>query len=325
VSLQCAVPFAVHPPDSHLPDPHGDLAGLLLDGHLRRLARLRNPIEWRIARVLERLESGAGYLELGFARLSDYARERLGLPPRRVQTLVGLARRLAPLPRVAAAFEFGVLSQSQAALVARVATPLDEAPWVARAAARTVRRLSDEVREAVAGMTAMAAMAAPERQAAVVDENAAALCETDEPGQIVGFTAPARLRPLWDEALELARRSSGASDPVHQCVEFIAADFLSGAPDLPRLLAEWFDLRRSAAAAKAGAPRPTRTDMRRWSAATRNRTARTSSRKSSGPAKRNPAGARESPRMMLRPSRFRMPRSIGRMTRRAGSTNGSAP
>jgi hypothetical protein len=208
-----------------------DLAGLLLDRHLRRLSRLRNPVEWRMARLLERLDDGSGYLDLGFARLSDYATERLGLTSRRVQTLLGLARRLGPLPRVAAAYESGRLSQSQAALLARVANPSDEARWVARAASLTVRRLTQEVR---------AALRETERggEAGLPDDGATAILgDEEDAGGTLGFTGPAGLRPLWDEALELARRSGGAEEPVHRCAEFIAADFLAGVPDLPRVLA----------------------------------------------------------------------------------------
>jgi hypothetical protein len=121
----------------------------LLDRHLRRLSRLRNPVEWRIARMLERLDRGSGYLDLGFARLSDYATERLGLTAWGVQMLVGLARGLGPLPRVAAAYESGRLSQLQAALLARVAVASDQERWVRRAASLTVRRLAHEVRDAL--------------------------------------------------------------------------------------------------------------------------------------------------------------------------------
>ena len=227
MSLQ-ATPSSAGASFTHVPPAR------LLDQHLRRLSRLRNPVEWRVARMLERLDRGSGYLDLGFARLSDYARERLGLTARRVQTLLGLARRLGPLPRVAAAYESGVLSQSQAALVARVATAADQDRWVMRAKSLTVRRLTHEVLEAL-----------PERGrgvraevAGLPDDGATAIvCDEEDAGENVGWTGPARLRPLWDEALELARRSGGADEPVHGCVEFIAADFLAGAPDRPRVLA----------------------------------------------------------------------------------------
>ena len=202
MSLQ-ATPSSAGASFTHVPPAR------LLDQHLRRLSRLRNPVEWRVARMLERLDRGSGYLDLGFARLSDYARERLGLTARRVQTLLGLARRLGPLPRVAAAYESGVLSQSQAALVAMVATAADQEPWVMRAKSLTVRRLTQEVLEAL-----------PERErgvraevAGLPDDGATAIvCDEEDAGENVGWTGPARLRPLWDEALELARRSGGADE-----------------------------------------------------------------------------------------------------------------
>ncbi|HEV8200950.1 MAG TPA: HNH endonuclease signature motif containing protein, partial [Candidatus Polarisedimenticolia bacterium] len=225
------------PPRSDTPGtetPEADLAyrARLLDRHLRRLSRRRNTVEWRVARLLERLGHGSGYLDLGFARLSDYARERLGLTARRVQTLLGLARRLGPLPRVAAAYESGVLSQSQAALVARVAVASDQERWILRAKSLTVRRLTQEVLEA---LTQQEGGVRAEVGGFPDDGAIAMACDEEDAGETVAWSGPARLRPLWDEALELARRSGGVDEPTHGCVEFIAADFLAGAPDGPRV------------------------------------------------------------------------------------------
>src|SRR5262245_2859594 len=49
--------------------------------------------------------------------------------------------------------------------------------------------------------------------------------------------------PLREDSrgLELARRHSGAPDPVSACVEIIAADFLAGVPDLAALLPDGVD------------------------------------------------------------------------------------
>src|SRR5262245_37663945 len=227
-----------------------DLAALLLDRHLRRLARIRQPIDLRLARLLHRMEGGSGYLALGFARLADYATERLGLPPRRVQTLLALARRLCDRPRLAAAFEAGHVSLSQVQLLLRVVTPDTEADWIGRATSTTVRRLEAAVRAAekstaaecstAAGATFEAA-SAPSPPAAAASpplrEDSPAL--DDDPavaGEFIAFTAPARLRARWEQALELARRSSGAPDPTWQSVEFIAAEYLSGVPDLAMAL-----------------------------------------------------------------------------------------
>jgi hypothetical protein len=236
-----------------------DLAALLLDRHLRRLARMRNPVDLRLGRLLWHLDRASGCLALGFARLADYAAERLGLPARRARDLVALARGLAPLPRLAAAFEAGEVSRSQVHLLLRVATPDTESTWLARARSLNVRLLDREVRAALAdaaacdGATSDAADGAPAdtvtprdgaapRDPATPRDTAGAVAAPDDddgspPGEWVDLPVPRRLGPLWDRAVELARRASGSSDPVWSCVEIIAADFLAGVPDLASLLA----------------------------------------------------------------------------------------
>jgi len=224
-----------------------DLAAFLLDRHLRRLARIRQPIDLRLASLLHRLEVSSGYLTLGFARMSDYASERLGLAARRVQTLLALARRLDGLPRLAAAFEAGRVSLSQVQLLLRVATLENEADWIARAEATTVRRLEAEVRAAemapactVTSPAATGSAATGSAATGSASHEEASPPLDDDPstaGEFIVFTAPAGVRSRWDQALELARRSSGAGDPVWRSVEFIAAEYLSGAPDIALALA----------------------------------------------------------------------------------------
>jgi len=246
-----------------------ELAALVLDRHLRRLVRIRQPVDLRIGRLLVRMEACSGSLALGFARLSDYTTERLGLPARRVQTLLALARRLADLPRLAAAFEAGVVSLSQVRVLLRVATAANEAAWTERAGATTVRRLEIEVRAALSGERGPGATAtvddavpsgtgAAGRDAAgdgavngdaadgdVANDDAAAIAVDgagidDDPaaaGEFIAFAAPAAMRGRWEQALEIARRSAGAGDPVWRSVEFLVADYLAGVPELAALLA----------------------------------------------------------------------------------------
>src|SRR5262245_49363334 len=250
-------PDAALVPDSILASSHDeargtlrDLAALLLDRHLRRLARLRNPVEWRLARLLLRLDEASGYLDLGFSRLQDYAAERLGLTARRVQVLLALARRLRALPRTASAYEAGTVSESQVRLLLRVVSPETEAAWLGKAAALNVRLLEREVRAALAADAEAPAAEAPVAEVPGTEAPAATRStsregpegladEDDAPadGEMIGVLVPARLRARWEEALELARRSSGAPDPVWRCAEFIAADYLAGVPDLSGLLA----------------------------------------------------------------------------------------
>jgi hypothetical protein len=82
-----------------------------------------------VARALLR---GRAYRRLGFVRLSDYARERLGVSARTLHAAAWVATRLEALPIVAAAFDRSVDRRNAAA-------------WLARAGTVTVRRLADEV------------------------------------------------------------------------------------------------------------------------------------------------------------------------------------
>src|SRR5690242_18583840 len=73
---------------------------VLLDGYLRRLARQ----EARGRRVLGRLARAflrrRHHHDLGFARLRDYARERLGLSARELQSLAHVVDGMERLPAV---------------------------------------------------------------------------------------------------------------------------------------------------------------------------------------------------------------------------------
>src|SRR5262245_31403015 len=255
-------------PDEILATPRGvsrgmfrDLAALVLDRHLRRLVRIRQPLDLRAGHLLARMDESSGFLALGFARLSDYVTERLGLPSRRVQTLLALVRRLARLPRMADAFESGVVSLSQVRVLLRVATAANETEWIARARATTVRRLESEVRAVLAdaGVATGGAAGSEERFSsdaaiddagidspttdAAVDDDPAIDDDAATAGEFIAFDAPPAVRARWEEALEVARRSAGAGDPTWRSVELIVADYLAGVPNLDTLLAEMSDAR----------------------------------------------------------------------------------
>src|SRR5207253_6883914 len=78
----------------------GDCA-LVLDGYLRRLVRQ----EARARRILGTLARAFlrrhhHHHDLGFARLRDYTRERLGLSARELQTLAHVVEGMARLPAI---------------------------------------------------------------------------------------------------------------------------------------------------------------------------------------------------------------------------------
>jgi hypothetical protein len=221
-------------------------AAVLLDRNLRRLARMHSPVELRIARLLGRMKHLSAYLDLGFARMTDYGIERLGLSARRTQVLVQMDHRLRSLPDTARAFEAGRVSQSQVRLLLRVATPDTERTWLDRATRMNVRQLEQEVRRAraaaaaddadasdatghpaLAGDTSPAGgppTAMPVADAVPIEEG------SEEPYVPLSIPAPAWLRGRWEWAVEVFRRTAGAATPVWEAAEGIAADYIAGLP-----------------------------------------------------------------------------------------------
>jgi hypothetical protein len=212
-----------------------DEAAVLLNRHLRRLARMGTPIELRISRLLGRMKRLSAYLDLGFARMTDYAVERLGLSPRSTRTLLQIDDGLRRLPATARAYEAGRLSQSQVLLLLRIATSATESAWIDRAAAMNVRKLDREVRRA--RDTAPAVDVTTPGHAPAIDTPAIGPrpieAADDEPHVQVSFPAPDWVRGQWDWAVEVFRRTAGAAAPIWQAAEGFAADYLAGLPRLP--------------------------------------------------------------------------------------------
>ncbi len=178
-----------------------------------------------LGRVGARLIQAKLYERVGFARVSDYARERLGISARELHATVAAARALDALPALAGAFACGELSWSQVRLLAAVADAESDARWVALARGRTVRQLDAIIRSWRAGGSGGG------------DDRAAAEALEDDDGALEGESAacfrllcPARLRARWRTVVELARKMAGAPLSWWRAAEAIAAEGLSGAP-----------------------------------------------------------------------------------------------
>jgi hypothetical protein len=186
----------------------------LLDGWLRRLSRhdalCRRVVGQLAAAFLRR----RGHQRLGFARLGDYTRERLGLGAREVQELARVATQLEELPVVADAFESGALSWAHVRLLGRIATDESAAAWVERAGTLTVRELASLVRT---------------HQAPGPDPGDDDTID-GEPVARLRIACPRRVRGAWRETVELARRMAGEELAVWQAAEAVAGEGLS-APD----------------------------------------------------------------------------------------------
>jgi len=116
------------------------------DAAAMRAARGKGPIELAIGETLLRLFDGDRLMQLGFARQSDYARERLGVPVRTVHAWTALARGLATRPVLRGAVVAGRVAPRKALTVMQAATGAREAAWTAAAVDMTLGDLQRCVR-----------------------------------------------------------------------------------------------------------------------------------------------------------------------------------
>src|SRR5436190_327576 len=178
---------------------------LMLDGYLRRLVRQ----EARARRVLGTLARGflrrRHHHDLGFARLRDYTRERLGLSARELQTLAHVVQGMARLPAIGHAFDSGEITWSQARCLVALATPEDAPYWLIVARMHTVRALE-----------AMVARRAGRRVAGDTIDG--------EPRVRVRLPCPRHVRARWGEVMELARCMCGGEVAPWEAAEAIAAE-----------------------------------------------------------------------------------------------------
>jgi hypothetical protein len=122
-----------------------------LDARLRKGVALEQRLDAEVGPLLRTVVDGRHYRALGFPTIGLYVRERLGMSPQRARALVRLER-VAPAVLLSA-YRHGGLSWVQALALLPVIVgyrghAFAEA-WVRRAKLVTVRRLRDEVDEAL--------------------------------------------------------------------------------------------------------------------------------------------------------------------------------
>ena len=130
----------------HLSRERVDALDAELAGHAHSCGRLR----FEIALGLEALAQRGGHHELGFPSLEAYALERLERSGSWVQKSRTLVRRLESLPRLRTAHIQGRVTGSMTTLLATIATPEDEASWLAEAERLTVREMTARIAAASA-------------------------------------------------------------------------------------------------------------------------------------------------------------------------------
>jgi hypothetical protein len=208
--LDIVPPDLLVPPDAHSRGLDRGDAALVLDGWLRRLAGQEARCRLVLGRLARSFLGSGGQHTLGFARLGDYGRERLGMSARELQSLATVSEGVARLPAIAAAFECGELSWAQLRLLVSVAQPATECEWLALARGRTVRALAALIQEAGKD-----------------DEDDGADAEVHVRFRL---RCPRRVARLWRHVVELARRMAGADLSQGQAAEAIAAEGLSARP-----------------------------------------------------------------------------------------------
>ena len=202
-------------PSTLLPNQPAFLAALLenlesadpieLDVRLRRALRIEQRLLSEMAPLLLEVARSRGYRSRGCSSLAVFARERLGMSPRKAQALLRLERAGDLCPELRAAFRGGALSWVQAhALVPILELEHSQpwrAAWVAHAAAVSVRRLEEDVERA---------LVTGQLDPGLLSEDVQTGAHPAVPGETIKlfFTAPADVARLFKS---FSRRSSGGS------------------------------------------------------------------------------------------------------------------
>ena len=208
----------------------GKLAAAI-ESELRQACRAEAAGRRALATVARELLRRRVYRRLGFARLGDYAGERLGISARALEIAARVATRLDELPAIAAAFRDGELTWTQVRVLCNVAGPADEASWLDRARGGTV----DDLEALIAAWRAAGAAAERDAGAAAgsgidVDPDPTDDLIDGEPAVTLRIGCPARVRLLWRRTLELAERVAGARLAAWQAAEIIAAEGIAARP-----------------------------------------------------------------------------------------------
>jgi hypothetical protein len=116
-----------------------------VDRALRGIARQRAALDADEARWLREAERLRIWRPLGMVSALDYMERVLGYTPHAAHERLRVARALADLPALEAAFARGQLAFSAVRELTRVATPATEAAWVRSAIGKNVRQIEELV------------------------------------------------------------------------------------------------------------------------------------------------------------------------------------
>ncbi len=184
--------------------------------HRRLVAtgRAAGPLRIALARIASAILGRQTWKRLGFVRIADYARERLGISKRELQELGRVGGRLDELPALEAALADGRLSWSKALLLASVATPADAEWWIEQARQGTAKALRKRT-----------------RAAGTPDESHGETTDDEEPPRtFFQIACSTRARRQWHRTRQLAHQVAGRSVSAAECIEMMTAEVLSSTP-----------------------------------------------------------------------------------------------
>ncbi len=153
-------------------------------------------------------------MDLGFSKMTDYAREKLGLAATTARDKVKLARDLETRPFLREAVRSGKLSPRRALEVLPVARGEGEKPWLLLAATLSVRELRRAVARARGGPAEGAAPEPPD----------------EERWKLLSLPLRPEDRAVVAEAMRLAGELLGRGAPTWQRLEAMAQEFLGSHP-----------------------------------------------------------------------------------------------
>ncbi len=228
------------------PGPSPEILGRFLEADRKAFAlrAARDRLVVPLARAARAFAGVRGWVPFGFARLSDFSKERLGRSSRWVRDLAALDAAFEVLPglREAVTGEDGgrPLGRVSGLVVGRVATEASARAWIEEARRSTVRELVEAAREARA-----AGSARPPGPAQGSNGERAIGASTGDPPEeepeegpeervLVSLLVPEHVRVAFDEVLDLHRAVEGTEATVTSFVEALVAERLatSGPPDV---------------------------------------------------------------------------------------------
>jgi hypothetical protein len=188
---------------------------IAMDRRLAALCRERGPLRAVLARIAWHLVILRAWERIGYARLSDYAVERLGLSARWVQSLAEVGAGFRKFPRLEETLVSGTLGWTKVRLLASLPASEDEASWIDLASRLTAEQLSKKVRAVDRGS---------------LDADPTAADEAPARSRLFEVRCSPDVRWKWHAATTAARRAAGRMLHVSDAAELIAAEVLSAMP-----------------------------------------------------------------------------------------------